>query len=48
VPHFLETFGIKFVIAATCIQACLNFHHFVTDAAIWRLRDPKARKILLA
>ena len=49
VPRFLDTtFAIKWVTAATCIQACLNFHHFVTDAAIWKLRDPKARKILLA
>jgi hypothetical protein len=47
VPHFLENFGIKFVIGATCIQACLNLHHFVTDAAIWKLSDPHARKLLV-
>ncbi len=48
IPHFLESFGFNFVIVATTIQACINFHHFVTDAAIWRLRDPKCRQILLA
>jgi hypothetical protein len=36
------------VIVATIIQACVNFHHFVTDAAVWRLRDPVSRKVLIA
>jgi hypothetical protein len=33
---------------ATVIQACVNFHHFVTDGAVWRLRDKQTREILLA
>jgi hypothetical protein len=48
VPDFFSKFGFNFVVTASVIQACLNFHHFVTDAAIWRLRDPKCREILLA
>jgi hypothetical protein len=48
IPDFFQHFGYKFVFTATVIQACLNFHHFVTDAAIWRLRDAKCREILIA
>ncbi len=48
VPHFMMYFGLSFVVVATCIQACINFHHFVSDAAIWRLRDKKCRDILIA
>jgi hypothetical protein len=48
IPKFCENFGFQMVMVATVIQACINFHHFVTDAAIWRLRDPKCRQILLA
>ena len=48
IPHVLTAYGFEFVIVATVIQACVNFHHFVTDAAVWRLRDPVSRKILIA
>ncbi len=48
VPSLLQNYGYGFVWTATVIQACINFHHFVTDGAIWRLRDPKCREILLA
>ncbi len=48
IPHFFEPYGYPFVVTATVIQACVNFHHFVTDGAVWRLRDKKCRDILLA
>jgi hypothetical protein len=48
IPHFMENYGYSFVMVATVIQACVNFHHFTTDAAVWRLRDKKCREILLA
>jgi hypothetical protein len=48
IPHFLQAYGYSFVVVATVIQACVNFHHFVTDGAVWRLRDKKCRDILLA
>ncbi|MBU6453222.1 MAG: hypothetical protein KGS72_15675 [Cyanobacteria bacterium REEB67] len=48
IPHVLSYYGFQIVIVATIIQACVNFHHFVTDAAVWRLRDPVSRKVLLA
>ena len=48
IPHVLNYYGYEIVIVATVIQACVNFHHFVTDAAVWRLRDPVSRKVLIA
>ncbi len=48
IPNILQNYGFGFVYVATIIQACVNFHHFVTDGAIWRLRDQKCREILLA
>ena len=48
IPNLLQNYGYGFVWTATVIQACINFHHFVTDGAIWRLRDSKCREILLA
>jgi hypothetical protein len=48
IPHFFENYGFTFVMVATVIQACVNFHHFVTDGAVWRLRDKQTREILLA
>lgn len=48
VPHFMTYFGFTFGIVATVVQACVNFHHFVSDAAIWRLRDSRCRDVLIA
>ncbi|MBX3077069.1 hypothetical protein KF707_13105 [Candidatus Obscuribacterales bacterium] len=48
VPHFMMYFGLTFGLVATVIQACINFHHFVSDAAIWRLRDARCRDVLIA
>lgn len=48
IPSVLQNYGYSFVMVATVIQACINFHHFVTDGAVWRLRDKKCRDILLA
>ncbi|MBK9206420.1 MAG: hypothetical protein IPL73_29215 [Candidatus Obscuribacter sp.] len=48
IPNVLQNYGFNFVATATIIQACLNFHHFCSDGAIWRLRDKTCREILLA
>ncbi|HMW88592.1 MAG TPA: hypothetical protein PLC15_03680 [Candidatus Obscuribacter sp.] len=48
IPQVLVNYGFDFVATATIIQACINFHHFVSDGAIWRLRDKTCREILLA
>jgi len=47
-PRILEEMGLKYSAAMASIFAVVNFHHFVTDRAIWRLRDPRTREILLA
>lgn len=48
IPHFFMQIGFSYLLVAGLVLACVNYHHFVTDAAIWRLRDPRCRKILLA
>jgi len=48
VPHVFEQFGFNYAMVAGLVLAIVNFHHFATDAAIWRLRDPRCREILLA
>lgn len=48
IPSICQNYGFGFVYVATVVQACINFHHFVTDGAIWRLRDQTCREILLA
>ncbi len=48
VPKFFEALGFSFIAVSTTMTACINFHHFLSDAAIWRLRDPNCRKILVS
>ena len=49
IPHFFENVWLSPLLWwLLTIQACVNFHHFVTDGAVWRLRDKKCREILLA
>jgi succinate dehydrogenase hydrophobic anchor subunit len=48
VPGLLQDFGIDYKIAFATIFCVVNFHHFLIDAAIWRLRDPRVRKLLIA
>ena len=48
IPHVFQQLGFDFAMVAGVCLAVFNFHHFATDAAIWRLRDPKCRRILLA
>lgn len=47
-PGLMQEFGIDYKVAFATVFCCINFHHFLIDAAIWRLRDPKLRKILIA
>lgn len=48
VPHLFEQFGYSYALVAGLVLAIVNFHHFLTDAAIWRLRDKRCRDLLLA
>lgn len=49
-PRVLSFYGIGISIAATytAVFAAFNFHHYFSDALIWRLKDPELRKILIA
>jgi hypothetical protein len=34
---------------AYCILYCIfNIHHYITDAAIWRMKDPQVRRLLVS
>jgi hypothetical protein len=48
VPRLLNQVGVDFVTAFATIFCVINFHHFLVDAAIWKLRDSKVRKLLVA
>ena len=47
IPHVFQQFGFNYAVVSGLVLAVVNFHHFLTDAAIWRLRDPRCREILL-
>ena len=47
-PRLLEEFGFTYSLSFATIFCAINLHHFVTDQAIWKLRDPEVRKKLLA
>ena len=47
-PRILEEVGASYTAAMASVFAVFNFHHFLTDGAIWRLRDPRVRRILVA
>ncbi len=48
IPYFFGQLGFSYAIVAGLTLACINFHHFITDAAIWRMRDQRCREILIA
>ena len=48
IPMTLCLCGFKYYIVGLTTLSVFGLHHFLTDAAIWRLRDPKCREILLA
>jgi hypothetical protein len=48
-PIFISRFfGLDFQYAFGMVFVIVNLHHFVADHAIWRLRDPKIRQLLIA
>lgn len=48
IADIIKTFGVEYSVAFTVIFSVINFHHFITDWGIWRLREPGTRQILLA
>jgi hypothetical protein len=43
-----EFTGVGYYVSWAIFSATVSFHHFLVDAAVWRLRDRKTRDILLA
>jgi hypothetical protein len=48
VPRLLQDCGFDYSLAFATVFCAVNLHHFLTDQAIWKLRDPKLRKSLAA
>ncbi|MBX3137905.1 hypothetical protein KF707_16890 [Candidatus Obscuribacterales bacterium] len=48
IPHIMADFGWSFMAIVSVVQGCVNFHHFLTDGAIWKLRDAKTRQLLIS
>ncbi|MDZ4832904.1 MAG: hypothetical protein SGJ27_03810 [Candidatus Melainabacteria bacterium] len=48
IPHFFMQMGLDFGMVGGLVLGVVNYHHFITDAAIWRLRDNHCRKLLLS
>ena len=47
VPQGLIKNGISEPVCLTVIWACLNLHHYFTDALVWRIRDKEVRQLLV-
>ncbi len=48
IPHCFRMYGADYWRAAGLILALANFHQFITDAAIWHLRDNECREKMMA
>jgi hypothetical protein len=48
-PRWLSEHGAASTgIAFAAVYVAVNLHHFITDAFIWKLRDPAVQKLLVA
>jgi hypothetical protein len=47
-PLWLADHGVQRAMAFGGIWIAFNLHHYITDAFIWRLRDPQLQKLLIA
>jgi hypothetical protein len=45
-PRLLQELGCDYTTAFASVFCAVSFHHFLTDAVIWKLRDPKLRQAL--
>jgi len=46
-PQGLIKNGVSEPLCLTAIWACLNMHHYLADALIWRIRDQGVRELLV-
>lgn len=47
-PNWLVNNGAEKAIALAAVYIAFNLHHYITDALIWKLRDPSIQKLLIA
>ncbi|MBX9720180.1 MAG: hypothetical protein K2X81_02200, partial [Candidatus Obscuribacterales bacterium] len=47
-PFVAALLGLDKIAFTASMFAAIHFHHFLTDSAIWKLRDPEVRKLMLA
>ncbi len=47
-PLILTHVGFDRAVAYCVVYCVFNLHHYVTDAAIWRMKDPVVRKLLVS
>ncbi|MFA6212014.1 MAG: hypothetical protein WC714_21415 [Candidatus Obscuribacterales bacterium] len=47
IPQGLIKNGVSEPVCLTVIWACLNLHHYFSDALIWRIRDKEVRELLV-
>jgi hypothetical protein len=47
-PNWMADHGAEKAIAIAAIYVAFNLHHYITDALIWKLRDPQIQKLLIA
>ena len=46
-PRLLAQFGISFGVAFATMVVVFSTHHFMCDSAIWKLKNPKVRALLI-
>ncbi len=46
IPAICVQFGVPFVASAAAIFCAVNFHHFIADSMIWKLKNPELRHLL--
>jgi hypothetical protein len=48
IPRLLFEIGFDKSLCLCVVYCVFNLHHYLTDAAIWKMRDPEVRKLLVA
>ena len=48
IPSIFQQLGFDYAFVGGVVLAVVNYHHFITDAAIWKLNDARTRQLLLA
>jgi hypothetical protein len=48
IPAISALFGYDRIMVLGLVFSLLSLHHIITDAAIWRLRDPQCRRLLIS